>query len=165
MGYDRLTKSPLKETPLRNPGQSLDEELQNIYVDKVLPLIMAPTLLATFAGVEWLRLYWPTAPSPWFATGIAVLAIAYSVYQLIRIIPRISSLRLGRDGERVVGQSLEELRAGGAIILHDIVGNGFNVDHVVISPHGIYVVETKTFSKPKGKDARVVFDGEKVPVS
>jgi hypothetical protein len=57
-------------------------------------------------------------------------------------------LKMGRDGERCVGQFLERLRASGAQVFHDIPGDGFNLDHVVISPHGIYAVETKTFSKP-----------------
>src|SRR3990172_5682950 len=71
---------------------------------------------------------------------------------------------LQRDGEKIVGRSLEELRAGGAIDLHDIVAKDFNVDHLVISYQGIFVIETKTFSKLKGRDARVVFDGEKLLV-
>jgi hypothetical protein len=69
---------------------------------------------------------------------------------------------IGRDGEKVVGQALEELRTGGAIMLHDITADGFNVDHVVISLKGIFVIETKTRSKPKGRDSKIVYDGEKI---
>ena len=47
-------------------------------------------------------------------------------------------LRLGRDGERCVGQFLERLRDGGGQVFHDIPGECFNLDHVVISSHGIY---------------------------
>jgi hypothetical protein len=80
------------------------------------------------------------------------------------LLPKIHAVKLGRDGEKVVGQSLEDLRTGGIIVLHDITADGFNVDHVVISNQGIFVIETKTNSKPNGKDAKVVFDGEIITV-
>ena len=40
------------------------------------------------------------------------------------------------------------MQAQGCRVFHDILGDGFNVDHVVLSPHGIFVIETKTISKP-----------------
>lgn len=33
-------------------------------------------------------------------------------------------------------------------MFHDIPAPSFNLDHVIISSHGVFVVETKTFSKP-----------------
>lgn len=77
---------------------------------------------------------------------------------------RGESLRQGRDGERAVGQFLERLRADGAQVFHDIPGDGFNLDHVVISTHGIYAIETKTWSKPSAK-ASVVVDGDVLTVA
>ncbi len=53
---------------------------------------------------------------------------------------------------------LDELRSEGAVVFHDILGRGFNIDHVVLSRHGIYALETKTFSKRLGAEA--LFDGK-----
>lgn len=164
MSTEVKTRSPLKVPPLRNPGQSLDEELQRLFVDSFLPYFLVPSLLGTYALIEWMRYYRPLPPSPWFATGVAIAAVLYSAYKVHKLRPKIHALNLGRDGEKVVGQSLEELRTGGAIVLHDITVNGFNVDHVVISFKGIFVIETKTRSKPKGRDAKVSFDGDKISV-
>jgi len=158
------TRSPLKVPPLRNPGQSLDEELQRILVDKFLPYFIFPPLLFAFALGEWWRWYRPSPPSPLFATMLALIAVLYSIYKVRKMMPKIHALKQGREGEKVMGQSLEELRAGGAIVLHDIVADGFNVDHVVISPKGLFVIETKTYSKPNGRDARITFDGYKVSI-
>ena len=77
---------------------------------------------------------------------------------------QVRALRLGRDGERAVGQILDGLRENGARIFHDVPAEGFNLDHVVISTHGIYVVETKTITKP-ASDAKVIYDGERVTVA
>ena len=58
---------------------------------------------------------------------------------------------------------LNRLVADGCIVMHDLPGEGFNVDHVVIAPRGVYAVETKSFRKPKqagkGGNYRVAFDG------
>ena len=123
---------------------------------------MVASTLCAYALIEWMRYYRPLPPSPFFATGVAIVAVLYSAYKVNKMRPKIHALKLGRDGEKVVGQSLEELRSGGAIVLHDITSNGFNVDHVVISFKGIFVIETKTRSKSKGRDSKIVYDGEKL---
>ncbi len=42
--------------------------------------------------------------------------------------------------------------------LRDILGRGFNIDHVVLSKNGIYALEIKTLSKKPGIEA--TFDGK-----
>jgi hypothetical protein len=69
---------------------------------------------------------------------------------------------LGRDGEKIVGQHLETLRQSGCIVFHDIVGNGFNIDHVVVAPGGIFTVETKTYSKPARVNTEIQHDGQRI---
>jgi len=59
----------------------------------------------------------------------------------------------GREGERIVGQFLENARADAARVFHDLVGAGLNVNHVVVSPHGVFALETKSHSNASGADA------------
>ena len=53
----------------------------------------------------------------------------------------------GAEGEVRTGRLLEPLEAEGFRILHDrkIPGSRANIDHIVIGPPGIFVVETKSF--------------------
>jgi hypothetical protein len=51
-------------------------------------------------------------------------------------------------------------------VLRNIAVPGrFDVDHVLVGPGGIFVIETKTASKPMRGDVRVKYDGEKVTVN
>jgi hypothetical protein len=50
-------------------------------------------------------------------------------------------------------------------VMHDLVVDGFNVDHVLIGPGGIYAVETKTISKPARGECRVTCDGQSILVN
>ncbi|MBE0548059.1 MAG: NERD domain-containing protein [Rubrivivax sp.] len=72
------------------------------------------------------------------------------------------ALRQGAEGERAVGQFLDRLRGDGYQVFHDVLGEGFNVDHVVIGSAGVFTVETKTWSKPVRGDARISYDGERL---
>src|SRR6266850_4953397 len=155
--------SPLKDRPLRNPGQSLDEQRQDLVNDYMLwPMVFAVTMIL-FAAWEWLRYYRPQAPSPVIFTTGAVAAVVFAAFRVYNALPRLHALKLGRDGEKAVGQFLESLRGRGYRVFHDVVGGNFNLDHVLIGPAGVFIVETKTHSKPSG-DARVVFDGETIRI-
>lgn len=54
----------------------------------------------------------------------------------------------GAAGERVIGDSLDGLRDEGFAVLHDrrIPGTRANIDHIVVSPAGVFVIDTKNWS-------------------
>ena len=158
------SKSPLKGAPRRVAGQSADEQLDSVLTDRVLEPILLTCLAWGLAGSEWLRYVNPYKPMPVPFTIVAVLIMVYAVVRILRARPEIRNLRLGRDGERVVGEVLESLRAGGCKVFHDLIGPTFNVDHVMIGRQGLFVIETKTISKPIGRSPIVRYDGTQVLV-
>jgi len=100
-----------------------------------------------------------------FLGGCPIIVATFSVYKIIKIKKKLKHLRQGRDGERTIGQYLEGLRETGCRVFHDIVGNGLNLDHVVISQHGVFVIETKTYSKPQKGEAKITVAGEQVLIN
>ena len=54
---------------------------------------------------------------------------------------------VGARGEETVGRNLEALRAEGIAVLHDrrIPGTKANIDHIVISTAGVFVVDPKNY--------------------
>ena len=158
-------KSPLKDNPLRNPGESLDEEIADFLYDEVLTYIFVSILMVSIAGLEWAKWYLKTPPSPWLYSFFALLTIACSVLKIKSAKSKIKPLKQGRDGEKAVGQYLEKLRENGSQVFHDIPSKGFNLDHVVINKTGIYVIETKTYSKPDKGEAKIIFNGEALKIN
>jgi hypothetical protein len=53
----------------------------------------------------------------------------------------------GARGEQAIGQSLDKLRSEEIVVLHDrrIPGGRANVDHIVISRAGVFVIDTKHY--------------------
>lgn len=158
-------RSPLKAKPLRTPGQSVSDEIQKVLDDKVLPTLLVVAALWMIALIEWFGVLANAPRMPWIYTVIATAATAYAVWLFRKAKRRVVQLKQARDGELVVGQFLDGLREDGARIFHDIPGEGFNLDHVVVSLKGIFVIETKTLSKPYPdskitiKDASVLVSG------
>ncbi len=156
----QATRSPLKADPLHNPGQSLEEEIQRLYDDFSAGAATIALFLTLYTILEWLRWTQELVIHPLLPTIGAAIAWIYVVFRLMWLRKRTRALKQGRDGEKAVGQYLERFRESGAAVFHDIPAKGFNVDHVVIAPQGVFVIETKTISKPtQGKAEIVVSDG------
>jgi glucan phosphoethanolaminetransferase (alkaline phosphatase superfamily) len=76
------TRSPLKDRPLRNPGQSLDEQRHDLVNDYMLwPMVFAVTMIL-FAVMEWVRYYRPLAPSPVIISIVAAAALIFAAYRI-----------------------------------------------------------------------------------
>jgi len=60
-----------------------------------------------------------------------------------RMLPKARRLVRGERGELKVAEALEDLRSGGYRIFHDLCRDGFNIDHVVVGPAGVFAIETK----------------------
>ena len=142
----KKTKSPLRFSPLRVPGQSIgDQMIDNAYDAMVGPYMIA-LLLGVIAAMEWMRWYFKTPPSPWLYTAIAVAAALWATWKIRRGLRKANLLRQGRDGERAVAQYLEWFRNKDFFVFHDVPNGDANIDHVLIGTRGIYVIETKTLS-------------------
>jgi len=151
---DKTKRSPIKERPLRNPGEQLDYDIQDLW-EKASYYFFIGAALVVLTVYEWMIWFHPTTPKPWVTTLVTSAVICYSVYRIYKIKGEIVRLKMARDGEKAVGQYLDTLRKDGALVYHDIPGANFNVDHVIISAHGIFVIETKTYSKPQTGQARI----------
>ncbi len=161
-------RSPLREKPLRLPGQSLTDQIADLN-DEMVMFFMFPVTLIAYPLGEWINSvivsYLPKSePQSGLVTfighTIAIIIflgfIGYCIYRFVRALRKRDLLIMARDGEKIVAEELLPLIQKGAVAFHDIIGEKFNIDHVIVSKHGIYLLETKTFSKPiKNKDAHI----------
>lgn len=74
-----------------------------------------------------------------------VLGAVLPVLKLLPAPQHINAWRSGAAGERVVGARLDGLRRRGVLAVHDrrVPGKRTNIDHIVIAPAGVFVVDTK----------------------
>ena len=82
----RLTKSPLKAANLRQPGQSVQEEIDRLWDDELVPaLVVVMTFALLF--MEWWRYFFnvPSGPLLFVYTVSMVFAIVYFLFRLVVI--------------------------------------------------------------------------------
>lgn len=155
-------KSPLKQKPLPNPGSSLNSQIKSIIDDDAVPWLATSGMTIYLAVMEWVRFYIPMDPKPWLFTSLSFLVVVLTIWRIQKLRKILTPLRQGRDGEIAVGQFLERCREQGARVFHDIPSKDFNLDHVIIHTSGIYVIETKTISKPRTGESKLIFDGNSI---
>lgn len=155
-------KSPLKDKPLHNPGESLDKEIDKLINDDAGIYIFLVVYTLTYVILEWWRWFFDIKPNPFLITIIAIVVIPFWILKLVKLRKKLKNLRLGRDGEKAVGQYIETLRETSAKIFHDVPAENFNLDHVVIAKSGVYVIETKTYSKPSTGSPKIIFNGNQL---
>jgi hypothetical protein len=164
--YRRKALEPFTSAPLRPPGESLrlkvtalDEKIS----DELLVLLGLPCFLAA--------VFTATSRTPPPLLAVLLLGITLFVlwrYRRLRAtVQDFWNHRLGFDGERVVGEELNQLMLEGYRVFHDLPCGDFNIDHVIVGASGIYAVETKTRRKPIDEKGRklewtVTYDGNQL---
>lgn len=166
-------KSPFTRNLLRAPGESCSKklaELDDLFWESNAQLF---SLFAFVSGLA-LGLLTPALKSPLAMItfgGLAIAAAILKMGQIRKAIRARDNFRLGQEGEKHTAQALLPLLGQGYEMYHDIefkdsTGKTFNLDHVLIGPAGVVVVETKARSKAsdaKGTGAAAVrYDGKQI---
>ncbi|MEX2213236.1 MAG: nuclease-related domain-containing protein [Phycisphaeraceae bacterium] len=162
-------KDPILLDPLPNPGESLERQRDDILYERMMPWLVVMVMVVAFVIHEWIAYLFHSPRSPVLSLIVAATVIAIGIWKITKAIADLRNVKLGLRGEKAVGQFIEVVRAAGYFVLHDLIdrrsdGSEYNVDHVLIGPGGIFVLETKTRSKPARGDAIVRYDGDRVSV-
>jgi hypothetical protein len=192
MNLKRRRKAARNERPpqptkiLRPPGYSLSCHIDDL-AEKWGSAVMQSILAGAVAGLLCSGLF-PLAeglvlrrftfaqvranPQSYIFLSLLILvlsAFAWLIAEIIRAVrlyDEIRNCRFGLRGEQAVAESLISSTAvtAGYVAFHDVPGDGaWNIDHVMIGPGGVFVLETKTRSRRKPRrdqpDNKVCFDG------
>ena len=157
---------------LRGPGETLRKQLA------ALDESLFQTFLFTFVlplgiggALAWIATAF-TGPSALFWLALALIgllaSLIFSIRHLVRGLDRWRNTWLGYYGERIVAESLDDLKTQGCRIFHDVPAGDakspFNIDHVIVGPSGVFTVETKTRRKGRARagfaEHQIIYDGQ-----
>ncbi|UCV14155.1 nuclease-related domain-containing protein [Quatrionicoccus australiensis] len=150
------------------PAHSLRERQDKIVETRIDNLIYVLTVgLLTALFISSRRIDMATLAWDWLDILFIVLAIGSALYfgrRVTRDMPLQLKYRQGIRAEQAVAQELAASLAGDNRIIHDIQAGEFNIDHVVITPVGVFAVETKSRLKPPAGNGspRVKYDGKRL---
>ena len=164
---DRRYRRPFDEMP-RPPGWSLQNRMSDLLDD-----FTEHFMTAIITGlVMWAM----TLKFPDFIILfrlIGFFACSFLFYRSGKIMLRVANHRLGLVGEQIVGSHLDRLSSDSIRVFHDLEvreagRKPWNIDHVVLTPAGVFAIETKCRRKPRevapdGQQGhKVIFDGQQL---
>jgi hypothetical protein len=165
----RRRRSPLAGRKVgKLPGHELVERISDLEGD-MMGGVMLMYIALPVSFMSWLGTKVSLSSIEWGWTETAFLIIGamvfgWGMFTYISAHRRRENARDGLLAESVTGMQLNRLVRNDCIVMHDLPADGFNIDHVVISPRGVYAVETKSFRKPRnlkrGENYTVMFDGQ-----
>ena len=160
-------RSPIENRPIYGAGEQLRKRVE-AHTDEmmgglVMLFFLGPYFLAFWAlqRVDWALV--SLGFGDWLLIAAFLLSTSYAILRTFRNGKQRRMAIAGLRAELYTAQELNRLMALGCTVLHDIPGDKFNIDHVVIGPRAVYAVETKSVRKPRATDAndhfKVVYDG------
>jgi hypothetical protein len=174
-------KSPLKDpppdAPFRFPGQSTAKQIEDVKeetIEMYALLTAAFSMILLTVWMAWFVDFKITLTNPVVPIIICVSIVPTLIYFFFMMVwlnnalkkrRQMRNLRLSFEAKFIVGQHLESLRDYEYEVLHDIPGNGFTIDHVVIAPNGIFAIETKSLRKEKGQQAPIDVEHGKISIN
>jgi hypothetical protein len=159
-------RSPLSQHLLRSPGESLRNELDDRMWDLAGYLMFMPLvpLVLYAAQLRQALVTGGTLRISGLVVVVGLLGFGFFFYKAFTTMRKVWKLRLGYEAELAMGQELDQLMRQGAVVFHDVPAEGFNIDHVLVAPNGVFAIETKGRSKPNrdrgAEDAKVTVDGK-----
>lgn len=160
-----MSETIKKRVPTKQAGDSLRDRRDDILFDSVLVSVLYPILIFLFAGYNWflcLSGYRPNIPACIGMTIGLIVVMVWSVPTFKKAKRDIKHIKQGIEGEVYVGTILERFRSRGAEVYHDIEGESFNIDHLLVSRRGIFLIETKNWSKKDGDTKQIEYDGKEI---
>lgn len=118
------------------------------------------TLLAVQAvvGYSFVRVVDPTRVM--VDATLALLALMLLVSRIARAMPRLRILKEERTQGSEFSIALDKAAEGSGVVYHQVRGIGFEVDHVLVTPAGIFAISVEVIHQPDGHEASAMFDGE-----
>jgi hypothetical protein len=159
---------PIANKRIYGAGEQLrkriDDETAEMSAALMVLLFIGPYFVAAWALIHFNREEVKVTWGTWMLVAGFLLMLAWALRKIIRHGTVRRRCLAGLKAELFTAQELNRLMGSGCIVLHDVPGEGFNLDHVIVGPHAVYVVETKSVRKPRkgvsNDHFKVLYDGE-----
>lgn len=160
-------RSPLTAELLHLPGEQAQRKAESLLESAsdrlMIAMLAGPLVLAGWAlqRVDKQLLQFGSVE-----VSLLVLVVVAGSWAAWSAGKRLRERRDYLDGiaaERATAQALAPLMSKGCAIYHDIPTDKFNLDHVVVGPSTVFMIEAKSRRKPAGRGkekATVKFDGQ-----
>jgi Nuclease-related domain len=124
-------------------GQSLRVRT-GMQFDEIVACLMIVVAFWLVCMAEWTQKFAGANPDPRFWTALSCVVTIFGGVRIFRLYPKIPNPGTRESGARRITAILDRVRSKGFSVFHDLAGDRFPGDLVVVGPSGIYAIERKT---------------------
>lgn len=141
----KLYRTHIQGESLLKKIDDLKLDILELFLRAFLLLLLSSWTLAIYLG--WIQNRLVSVITMYTATLIFTV---HGVWKGRKLFRKMRNYKKGLEGERYVGNFLSRLQSDKTTVFHDVVSDGFNIDHLIISTRGIFTIETKHYDRAKG---------------
>jgi hypothetical protein len=138
-----MPKGALAVCALCDPSSDSGLQKERLTDNRLIPYYFACVFAWVLWGWEELKAHNHQPPEPKLLLCLAIVVTGMSAIAFGRLFRKFHALNRGERGERKVAEVLDDLRTSGYHAIHDIPAKGYNIDHVLVGPAGVFAIETK----------------------
>jgi hypothetical protein len=144
-------RDPLTSELLALPGAQLQQKVASSNEDlgiRYLAGVLTCTLLGEIILLRHISVDISALNTHDYVFLVGSLAAAgWTCWEMVRVVRAKRTFFQGLRAEMATAQEVTAALMGNQRLLNDVVGDGFNIDHVVVSPAGVFAIETKSRRK------------------
>ncbi|MBN8736165.1 MAG: NERD domain-containing protein [Xanthomonadales bacterium] len=160
-------RSPLTDELMHLPGEQAQREadrLMDVADERMLiAVLIGPMILAAWSLQKLGARSFHFGITEAVLLALVLIVGVWATWSASKVLRARRKYLEGRAAERATAQALASLVSKGCAVYHDIPADKFNLDHVVVGPGAVFMIETKSRRKPatRGKaSVAVKFNGE-----
>lgn len=160
-------RSPLTDELQHLPGEQAQREADRLMETAgerlFITVLIGPMMLAIWALQKVDVRFFRFGIAEAFLLISVLIVTGWAAWSAAKALRKRRDYLDGRAAERATAQAFAPLISRGCAVYHDIPTEKFNLDHVVVGPCAVFMIETKSRRKPAapGKaSVAVKFDGE-----
>ena len=138
--------------------KKIDEDVETYW--GIWLLFVAFFLLTVFCWLFYFKVFDADFVFAVVFSIFTVIIFVHGIWKSRKLLRHARNCHKGMEGERLVGEILNKLSDDSTRVFHDVCGDAFNVDHLIISTRGIFTIETKHYDRKHGH--KFLFQGGKV---
>ncbi len=140
-----------------------DDLIREQFQQRIRPYFLVTGFLFACLLLEIFRWYTKAPPLPIVVLGLFLVSMTFSIYQLRDFKDHLRFIRLGKNGEPVVGEVIRSYSdQSGSTIYKDVFIGSDTIDYIVVNQAGIVLVNVCNWRTPKNSEAAIEYSDDQI---
>ena len=152
-----------KELLESNQAFRQDDIIKEQFQQRIRPYFLVTGFLFACLLLEIFRWFTQAPPLPVVVFGLFLVSMVFAIYQLKEFKGHLKFIRLGKDGEPVAQEVIQNFsEQSGSNVYKNVAVGREEIDFVVVNQTGIMLVNVYDWRTPRNSEATINYSDEEI---